>query len=60
MAGGVGGGRAKKSPVVPTTRNDSGPAAIVNAEFDTVLNENKDTKAALAGANARIEQRIRR
>ena len=51
---------AAKIPVVPTSRNDSVAAAIVNAEFDKVLTENKDIKAALADAKSLIEQRIRR
>jgi multiple sugar transport system substrate-binding protein len=51
---------AEKIPPVPTNRNDSVAAAIVNTEFDKVLNEGKDIKAALADARALIEQRIRR
>ena len=51
---------AAKIPVVPTNRNDSVAAAIVNAEFDKVLTENKDIRKALADARSLIEQRIRR
>ena len=51
---------AARIPVVPTNRNDSVAAAIVGAEFDKVLNENKDIRVALADAKSLIEQRIRR
>jgi multiple sugar transport system substrate-binding protein len=51
---------AEKIPVVSTNRYDSIAAAVVNAEFDKVLNEGKDIRAALADAKQLIEQRIRR
>ncbi|QJR14062.1 ABC transporter substrate-binding protein [Usitatibacter palustris] len=51
---------AEKIPAVPVNRNDTLAAAIVNAEFDKVLNENKGIGAALADAKQLIEQRIRR
>lgn len=51
---------AAKVKVVPTNRNDSVAAAIVNAEFDKVLTEGKDIKRALADAKSLIEQRVRR
>lgn len=51
---------AAKIPAIAVNRNDSVAADVVNAEFEKVLTEGKDIKAALADAKAQLLRRLRR
>jgi len=51
---------AKKIPAVSVDKYDSIAAEIVNAEFEKVIEKNKDIKKALVDAKAQIKRRVRR
>lgn len=51
---------AAKVPAIEVDKLDPVAQEVVNAEFDKVLEQGKDVKAALADAKKAIERRIRR
>lgn len=51
---------AGKIPATAVSRHDATANDIINAELTSVLEKNKDIKAALADAKKQIERRVRR
>jgi multiple sugar transport system substrate-binding protein len=51
---------AAKIPATEVDKLDPVAAEVVSAEFDKVLEQDKDVKTALADAKKAIERRVRR